>query len=149
MNGMMRYAGFGRRLTAFVIDNLLLQITVVIVLILALSFTGDAIDITAYEMIDSLKGVYWATSFVTGLFYFTWFHGMTGQTIGKKILGLKVVRTTGERMTLGIGFLRWVGYIVSSTVFYLGFLWILFDGKKRGWHDRIAGTLVIKTGSTY
>ena len=46
-------------------------------------------------------------------------------------------------MTLGIAFLRWVGAIVSGLVFMLGFVWIAFDGRKQGWHDKIAATLVI------
>jgi len=60
------------------------------------------------------------------------------------IFGLKVVQSTGEKMTLGVGFLRWVGYIISGMVFYLGFIWIAFDGKKQGWHDKIAGTVVVR-----
>jgi hypothetical protein len=35
-----------------------------------------------------------------------------------------------------------VGYLVSN-IFYLGFIWVAFDGKKQGWHDKIAGTVVI------
>jgi uncharacterized RDD family membrane protein YckC len=63
------------------------------------------------------------------------------------IFGLKVVQTRGEKgekMTPGIAFLRWVGYLVSSLFLYLGFIWIAFDGKKQGWHDKIAGTIVVQ-----
>jgi len=37
-----------------------------------------------------------------------------------------------------------VGYLISALIFYLGFIWIAFDRKKQGWHDKIAGTCVIK-----
>jgi uncharacterized RDD family membrane protein YckC len=47
-------------------------------------------------------------------------------------------------MTFGLAFLRWVGYIISAVVLYLGFVWIAFDAKKQGWHDKIAGTVVIR-----
>jgi hypothetical protein len=47
-------------------------------------------------------------------------------------------------MTPGIAFLRCVGYLISGPVLCLGFLWIAFDGKKQGWHDKIAATLVIR-----
>lgn len=87
---------------------------------------------------------FFMTAFISML-YFTYFHGTTGQTLGKMIFGLKVVQTTGENMTLGIGFLRWVGYIISTVVLSLGFLWIAFDRKKQGWHDKIAGTVVVRT----
>ncbi len=80
------------------------------------------------------------------MLYFTYFHGTTGQTPGKMIFGLRVVQSTGEEMTLGIGFLRWTGYFVSA-IFYLGFFWIAVDPKKQGWHDKIAGTLVIRTAN--
>ena len=42
------------------------------------------------------------------------------------------------------GIVRLFGYFVSAFVFYLGFIWILFDKRKRGWHDMMAGTIVVK-----
>lgn len=77
--------------------------------------------------------------------YFTYFHGVGGRTPGKMIMGIKVIRDTGEEMTPGYAFLRWVGYLVSQIAFYLGFIWVAFDRRKQGWHDKIAGTLVVKT----
>ncbi|PIP08224.1 MAG: hypothetical protein COX51_04865, partial [Syntrophobacteraceae bacterium CG23_combo_of_CG06-09_8_20_14_all_50_8] len=46
-------------------------------------------------------------------------------------------------MTYGIAFLRWIGYFISALPLYIGFLWVAFDGKKQGWHDKLAGTVVI------
>jgi uncharacterized RDD family membrane protein YckC len=43
-----------------------------------------------------------------------------------------------------VAFLRWVGYIISAAGICLGFIWIIFDRKKQGWHDKIAGTVVIR-----
>ena len=59
------------------------------------------------------------------------------------LLGLQVVSTEGGNISYGVAFLRSVGYLVSSFVFCLGFIWIGFDSKKQGWHDKIAGTVVI------
>ena len=50
-------------------------------------------------------------------------------------------------MTLGISLLRLVGCLVAGRVFFAGFIWIAFDGRKQGWHDKIAATLVIRTGN--
>ena len=75
--------------------------------------------------------------------YFTYFHGTTGQTPGKRLLGLRVVQETGEPIGLGTAFLRWVGYIVSGIPMLMGFLWAGADRRKQGWHDKIAGTVVI------
>ena len=83
-------------------------------------------------------------AFLIKMSYFTYFHGTSGQTPGKMMLRIRVEQIDGEEMTLGIGFLRWVGYIISSLTLYLGFLWIGIDPQKRGWHDWIAGTVVVR-----
>jgi len=77
--------------------------------------------------------------------YFTWFHGATGQTPGKMLLKLRVVQPSGEPIGFGTAFLRWVGYIISSAVVLIGFVWVVFDRKKQAWHDKIAGTVVVRT----
>jgi uncharacterized RDD family membrane protein YckC len=74
--------------------------------------------------------------------YFTWFHGTTGQTPGKRLLGLRVVQESGG--SIGFGRLPpWVGYIISALPMLMGFLWAGADRRKQGWHDKIAGTVVI------
>ena len=90
---------------------------------------------------------YAVAMFITDMIYFIWFHGSVGQTPGKMLLGLRVIQASGETMTFGVAFLRWVGTLVSSLFLSLGYLWIAFDGKKQGWHDKIAATLVIRTTS--
>ena len=44
----------------------------------------------------------------------------------------------------GAAILRLIGYWISAIVFYIGYIWIFIDKRKRGWHDLIAGTVVIK-----
>lgn len=69
-----------------------------------------------------------------------------GATLGKKALGIKVVDASGgNKLSFGQVILReLVGKFVSAIVILLGFIWILFDAKKQGWHDKIANTVVIK-----
>ena len=68
-----------------------------------------------------------------------------GQTPGKMAVGAKIVDVdTGEPITVGKGVLRYLGYFVSTLVFMLGFIWVALDSRKRGWHDYIAGTVVVK-----
>jgi len=88
--------------------------------------------------------LYWGAVVIVTALYFTCFVAVTGQTPGKMVLGLKVVPVEDGIMTFGMAFLRWVGYIVSSFFFYLGFVWIAFDPRKQGWHDKIAGTVVVR-----
>ncbi len=61
------------------------------------------------------------------------------------IMGIKVVSVDGGPVSVGKAFVRWIGYFVSAIVFCLGFLWIIWDKEKQGWHDKIAGTYVVKT----
>lgn len=137
---------------AFSIDKIVLFFTSLFILFigmlaLSISFLSNYHDMLPerFEKITmTFVFIYLLMTVFISMFYFTYFHGAAGQTPGKMIFGLKVVQSTGEQMTFGLAFLRWVGYIISAIVFYLGFVWIAFDSKKRGWHDKVAGTVVIR-----
>lgn len=148
-----RYGGFWRRSFAFLIDEIILYFVSLILFmigLLALGLKGDMMGraLAAPEDITHGMGVfgllYLAASLLAGMTYFTWFHGIGGRTPGKILLGLRVIQASGDPMTPGVAFLRWVGYLISGPVFCLGFLWVAFDGRKQGWHDKIAATLVIR-----
>lgn len=76
--------------------------------------------------------------------YFILFWGAKGQTPGKMALGLYVITTDGQPMSYGKAAIRYLGYMVSGFILSIGFLMIAFDDAKRGLHDRIANTLVVK-----
>ena len=66
-------------------------------------------------------------------------------TPGKMMLGLKVVHSdTGEPLSLGQAIGRYLGYIVAMIPLFIGFVWVGFDKKKQGWHDKLANSIVIK-----
>ncbi len=146
-----RYGGFWKRAIAFLIDTVIVMIILLIIFLAGLLalWSGSSSQYGAFVsegLVDTLFGFMISYSFVAVLIhmlYFTYFHGTCGQTPGKMIFGLRVVQTTGEEMTLGLAFLRWVGYIISKIFLYLGFIWVAFDRRKQGWHDKIAGTVVI------
>jgi uncharacterized RDD family membrane protein YckC len=122
----VEYMGFWIRLAAAIIDG---------VIISAISFVLSHITIGA------------GTAFWIPLawLYHWLFIGLKGQTLGKMVLGIKVVNAAGSQPGLGEAALREVlGKIVSSVVIYIGFLWIIWDGQKQGWHDKIASTHVIR-----
>ncbi|MBW2558374.1 MAG: RDD family protein [Deltaproteobacteria bacterium] len=144
------YGGFWQRLVALSIDMIILYIfTIILFLIgnLIVPFHYDSMYLadTSSALIYAVFFPFYGMAVLVNAAYFTYFYGTTGQTPGKKLLGLKVVRTDEKPMTFGIAFLRWVGYIISKLPFFLGFIWVAFDGRKQGWHDKIAGTYVIKT----
>ena len=148
-----RLGGFWRRAVAYGIDKIILH--VICILLLLSGMLASGLNLPAYHhghgrgFFDSILDgrflvFYYAVTIFVNMIYFIWFHGATGQTPGKILLGLRVVQTTGDPMTFGVAFLRWVGYIISAAGFCLGFIWIIFDRKKQGWHDKIAGTVVIR-----
>ena len=68
-----------------------------------------------------------------------------GQTLGKMAMGIKVVMANGEPVEFGSAMLRYFGYWLSWLILGIGYLMIAFSAEKRGLHDNIAGTVVIRT----
>ena len=120
-------ADFGTRLVAYLIDGVLLFIANMVMNLLL----GPLIAIPI--------------SLAIGIAYVIYFWTSSGQTPGKMAMGLKVVSAeTGQLLDPGTAALRYVGYILSSIPFGLGFLWVIWDPMHEGWHDKIAKTKVIK-----
>ena len=65
-------------------------------------------------------------------------------TPGKMVTGLRIIDArTGAKPTTTQFVLRYIGYYVSMIPLFLGILWVALDPKKQGWHDKIAGTVVV------
>jgi uncharacterized RDD family membrane protein YckC len=86
-------------------------------------------------------------SFLIGLAYFAYFWSLNGggQTLGMRVLDLKVIRTDGSALTITQALIRYLGLFVSFICLAIGVIWVAFDADKQGWHDKIAGTYVIRT----
>jgi len=69
----------------------------------------------------------------------------SGATIGKRLFGIRVVRHDGAGLGFGRSLLRAGGYILSTPLLNLGFLWSLFDRDSRTWHDLLSGSAVVET----
>jgi len=82
-----------------------------------------------------------------GLAYFAYFWSASGggQTLGMRVFNLKVIRTDGSALTITQALIRYVGLCVSFICLFIGVIWVAFDADKQGWHDKIAGTYVIRT----
>ncbi|UCG38592.1 MAG: RDD family protein [bacterium] len=131
-------AGFFRRFAALLFDWILLSLASDLVL-LAYRL-GSGAKKTAVEM-ETALGI----SLVLFFLYFTILIGEGGQTLGKKLLKVKVLRSDGSPVTYGRAFLRALGYFVSCFFLtWLGFLWAIWDRRKQAWHDKIADTIVVK-----
>jgi uncharacterized RDD family membrane protein YckC len=155
----VQFAGHGARLGAYILDGILLSVFVTaFVLVLMLVLFGS-LDWTVDPNGDVVFGDTAAAAgsillFVAGsmlisllaLLYFPFFWARGGQTPGMRVAGIRVVKDRdGSRIGWGTAILRLIGWWVSAAVFYIGFVWILIDSRRRGWHDLIAGTCVISS----
>jgi len=81
------------------------------------------------------------------LLYFLYFWSAQGggQTPGMRPFNLKVVRTDGSSLTIAQALIRDISLAISILCIFIGVIWVAFDANKQGWHDRIAGTYVVRT----
>ncbi len=123
----LEYAGFWIRLGAGVIDLLIL---------------GFIDGFIAY-FFPAL--IIWVTSgLVISVAYLLGFWAWRGQTPGKMAVGVKIIRTDSSPIKWQCVLYRFLGYIVSVVTLFIGFIWVAFDSRKQGIHDKIADTYVVK-----
>ena len=148
-------AGFWRRLAAATLDGgilfvvfLLLQAGAALVMHhplprlaqlgpdyhLDVAVNGDALAVTGVVLVA-----------IIGFLYFFIFHAVRGQTPGKRALGIAVIDGWGNRPSLARALGRTLAYVPSLALLALGFVWIGFDREKRGLHDWMADTYVIRS----
>jgi uncharacterized RDD family membrane protein YckC len=154
----VRFASHGPRLIAYIIDSIIIGVVLIAVItVLSIGVFGSA-WLTGLRSDDfsgtptpaavgTIVGFVFLVLFFSllSLAYFPFFWARSGQTPGMRLFGLHVVRDTdGGKISGGQAILRLFGYWVSAVVFYLGFIWIFIDARRRGWHDLIAGTVVIE-----
>jgi uncharacterized RDD family membrane protein YckC len=140
----IEWAPHGPRLLAYLIDGLILTVIWLILFIPTFIVFADREarpDTPAIIGFVLVLVVYLVI--VLGYFPFFWARG--GQTPGMRPFRLWVVRDQdGTPFGWGTASLRVLGLYVASSVFYLGFIWIFLDKRRRGWHDLIAGTVVVR-----
>jgi uncharacterized RDD family membrane protein YckC len=74
-------------------------------------------------------------------FVVLWF---AGGTIGQRILRLRVVRENDRTPDLVRSLIRYIGLVISIVAIFLGLVWVAFDPRRQGWHDKLAGTFVVR-----
>jgi len=143
------WGGFFRRCSAFSVD--LTIVSLLCLFLFYLSYVGYQVGLAAHDRTVSDDPI----SFVKLAFfgyllvaagYFVLFHGMDGRTIGKWLLGLRVVGRDHRPITYTQALIRCFGYLLSAF-FAIGFVWILLNRKKRSWHDLLARTWVVRESS--
>jgi uncharacterized RDD family membrane protein YckC len=135
------YVGFWSRFLAFLIDSLV--VTVVLVPLMIAIYGGQYFSLER-QLSGQAGGVWdWAVNIALAVAAIL-FWRYRGATPGKMAISAKIVDgRTGGAPSTGALVLRFFAYIVSMLPLGLGFLWIAFDRRKQGFHDKIAGTVVI------
>jgi uncharacterized RDD family membrane protein YckC len=120
-------AGFGQRLVAAIVDGILIG---VVGLIVELAIRNSLGTIIAYAL---------------GIGYYGWLEGSTsGQTVGKKMMGIRVYDLRqGGPIGTGRAIGRYFARIISTIPCLLGYFWMLWDGEKQTWHDKLVGSVVV------
>jgi len=124
MDAAVARPGFWQRVVAFSVDSAVLS--------LASSFL---------QPIDKSGSI----NLLAALVYYTYFWSGAGggRTWGMRVMGLRVVREDGSALSVTRALIRFVGLLVSFFVLLIGLIWVAFDAKKQGWHDKFAGSLVV------
>lgn len=117
----VEYAGFWVRFAAAFVDGLILAAV-------GWLMPGDG----------------WQLQYLVQAAYAICFVALKGATPGKMALGIKVISADGEPLSWGKSVLRYVASLVSGLILFIGYIMVAFDDQKRGLHDRIAKTYVVK-----
>ena len=159
-SGAVRYAGFWVRFAASVIDSILVSAIIGPLLIAAYGrgYFQPYVDFLRSGQVDLLTRLVafadaseqyngTASNLINWLvpaILIVVFWMARQATPGKMVFGIRIVdATTMQKPSAGQDIGRYLAYFVSLLVLGLGFLAIAFDKRKQGWHDRLAGTLVI------
>lgn len=142
MNGQ-EYAGFWIRTGAAIIDSIL--VSIVIFPILTAIYGKD------YWLNESFIKGSWDVifSYILPAIAIVIFWTYKSATPGKMLVGLSIVdANTGDKPSPRQCIVRYFGYYVSMIPLLLGIIWVGIDKRKQGWHDKLAGTVVIRNTQT-
>lgn len=132
-------ADFGQRLGAFLFDLLLL-----LIVLMAATFALSSYSEKSIVSSNAMLAAFYSVAIALFAFNFVLLAGRTGQTIGKRLVGIRIVRDDYEPAGYVSVVLRHcLGYLVSTAVLFLGFVWVIWDRRNQGWHDKIARTIVV------
>ena len=151
-------AGFVTRYVAFLLDVLVVAFASFLfftILQVTLEFFGiDALMTLATQSRETARqtvvlggALRWLLTIVGGFLTFgiysivAWL--LVGKTVGKALMGLRVLGQDGRRLTFGQALIRALSYYISGLALFIGFLWVLVDDRRQAWHDKLARTLVV------
>jgi uncharacterized RDD family membrane protein YckC/ribosomal protein L40E len=151
----VEYGGFWLRFCAYLIDSTIISVATGLFTIPWVVWMNNLTESAAYKYAEDTSAMdtrigLWTLLMLLGIIlvavaYYTIAVGKWGKTLGKMAVGLKVVKADGEKVSYARALGRYLAYILNGFTFYLSFLIIAFTPKKRGLHDYIADTIVVKS----
>lgn len=136
------YAGFWIRVGAALIDTMILLIVTMPLLIAIYGWAYFDAEKTSFIAGPADLLISWVAPAVGAIAF--WLYRQA--TPGKMMLGLRVLDAkTGSTLRPTQALIRYIGYIVATIPLGLGLIWIALDARKQGWHDKMAGTVVLRT----
>ncbi len=134
------YGGFWKRVIAYLIDGLIIAVPITMVFGTVIPDVMMAENVQAKPFAVTVPQL---VMIITSWVYFAGLESSEWQaTVGKKILGMKVTDAAGQRINFIKATVRYLSKILSSFIFMIGFIMVVFTAQKKGLHDFIAGTLV-------
>jgi uncharacterized RDD family membrane protein YckC len=129
------------RCSAFLLDYILTLFPMAVTLVLAFYVKRRLLEPTVADFFQ-----YVGYALVLVVIFANWVYGYVrfGQSFGKRFIGLRLMRIDGQPIDYKTAIVRLLGSLLSLLVFGYGFLRILWNGEQRGWHDMLAGTVVVK-----
>jgi uncharacterized RDD family membrane protein YckC len=145
-SGELEYAGFWSRVLASIVDTILVLLATAPLLMLFGLGTGfDLNDLANGGALPAVSPGSLIQNLLPAVVVIA-FWATLQATPGKMLISARIVDAkTGGKPGLGQCILRYLGYFVSIIPFGLGLLWVAFDPRKQGWHDKIAGTVVVRS----
>ena len=149
--GRVVYAGFWKRVAANFIDAFVtaaltyaIQIPIMLVFGVGMAGLGSGEDPFASGTGIAMLGLIYVISIGIPLLYFSWMHSSAHQaSLGKMAVGIKVVRTDGQRITFWRAFGRYWALVLSGLALLIGYIMAAFTERKQALHDMICDTLVV------
>lgn len=143
-NEGLLYAGFFVRLSAYIIDCIIVGIALLIIRIPKLIVYMMNPDIFFLKPFLFEFSIFDVIIYLIGLTYFILMTYYCGGTLGKKLLNLKVCKAKDEKLTLfTVIYRESIGRYLSGLILFIGYIMIGVDSKKRGLHDMLSDTLVV------
>jgi len=141
----MKYAGFWQRLGAYAIDNLVIFIGLVVAGMFMISEMAITNAEGKTELPPEFKDRLRILSLIVYAAYEVLMTSSSKQgTLGKMLFKLKVVDANGNQLNLTDAIFRYFGKLLSTALFFVGFIMVAFHAKKQGLHDILAKTYVVK-----